>query len=85
MPQPSNQSHQPEQDALARRIATAFHDTDCLRQYQICCRKYPAAVVQKAFQDARSFPPAQIKKSRAAIFFYLVKHYAHQASYNSGT
>lgn len=84
MSQPINQSHQPEQDALAHNIAAAFDDTDCLRQYLVCCRKYPPAVVQKAFQDARSFPPAQIKKSRAAIFFYLVKHYAHQAAYNSG-
>lgn len=84
MAQPIDQAQQPQPDALARSIAAAFQDTSCLRQYLVCCRKYPPAVVQKAFQDARSFPPAQIKKSRAAIFFYLVKHYAHQASYHSG-
>lgn len=72
-----------KQDPFARQIAETFGDLDRLRSYDICCRKYPLALIQRAFRDALNVPEAQIKKSRAAIFFYLVKRYAHQTSNNS--
>lgn len=84
MPHPTHQDLQRKENPLARQIAESFQDLNCLRSYIVCCQKYPPAIVERAYQDARSFPQARIKKSRAAIFFYLVKHYAHQAPYNSG-
>lgn len=79
----ANQPLERTEDPLARQIAETFQDLNCLRSYIVCCRKYPTAIVSRAFQAARSFPQARIKKSRAALFFYLVKHYAHQAPDNS--
>ena len=67
------------QAPVAHHIARAFDDLDRLHNYVVCCQKYPLAVVWKAFKDAQNVPEAKIKKSRAAIFFYLVKQYAHQA------
>lgn len=84
MTHPTQQALQPREDLLARRIAETFNDLGCLRSYLICCRKYPATIIERAFRDARSIPQARIKKSRAALFFYLVKHYVHQAPDNSG-
>jgi hypothetical protein len=84
MSHPTHQSLQRKEDPLARHIAQTFHDLDCLRSYIVCCGKYSPAIVQRAFKDAQSVPQARIKKSRAALFFYLVKHYAHQAPDNSG-
>lgn len=82
MSHPANPSLERREDPLARQIAESFQDLSCLRSYIVCCRKYSPSVVSRAFQAARSFPQARIKKSRAAIFFYLVKHYAHQAPDN---
>lgn len=79
-------THQPIQrggDSFARHIAESFHDLERLRSYVICCRKYQPTIIKRAFIEAQNFPQAQIRKSRAAIFFYLVKQYAHQAPNNS--
>lgn len=80
----AHSSLQQKEASLARQIAETFQDLHCLRSYIVCCQKYPQSAVRKAYQDARSFPEARIKKSRAALFFYLVKHYAHQAPDNPG-
>lgn len=82
MPNALPQSPQRKENPLARQIAETFQDLNCLHSYIVCCRKYSPAIVMKAYQDAKSFPQARIKKSRAALFFYLVKHYAHQAPDN---
>lgn len=84
MPELTHQPPQQKEDSFALHIAESFRDLERLRSYVICCRKYPPAVIDRAFNEAQSFPQAQIRKSRAAIFFYLVKRYAHQAPYNSG-
>jgi hypothetical protein len=80
----TRQPIQRRQNPLARQIAETFHDLDRLRSYDVCCQKYPPPLIQQAFKDALNIPEAQIKKSRAAIFFYLVKRYAHQTSKNYG-
>lgn len=67
----SELTHQPLQrgeDSFALHIAESFCDLDRLRSYVICCRKYPPAIIKRAFNEAQSFPQAQIRKSRAAIF-----------------
>lgn len=71
---------QKRQDRLALQLAEAFHDTEHLRNYLICCRKYSPDVIQKAFAAARTIPEARIKKSRTAVFFYFIKRYAHKTS-----
>lgn len=73
--------HQPlnKRELLARTIAETFQDEARLQHYLVFCRKYPLTILLKAFAHAKHYPQANIKKSRAAIFFYLVKRYAHQA------
>jgi len=72
-----------ERDSLAHELAHAFGETEYLHRYKVCCGKYPQWVIEKAFNIAQTFPQERIRKSRAAIFFYLVKQYAHQPPHNS--
>jgi hypothetical protein len=61
---------------LARTIAEAFSDTDNLATYQILCRKYPDSAVRAAHRAALSVPDEKVKRSRLALFTFLVKKYA---------
>ncbi len=62
-------------DELASMIAKAFGREDSLRQYQTACRQYDVASIEKAFEEANAVPLTKIKKSRSALFFYLLKKY----------
>lgn len=64
---------------LAYTIADTFSDTDRLSLYLIYCKKYPSHIIQRAYGEARSIPNDRIRKSRAAVFFYLVKRYSHES------
>ena len=79
MESPSPQS---KRELLAQTIAQAFNDTEQISLYLNYCKKYPLALVLRAYAEAKSIPPAQIKKSRAAIFFYLIKKYGHERRQN---
>ena len=82
MVQPSvdNWTAYTKREHIALTIAEAFNDLGQIKLYTNYCKKYPLAVIQRAFAEARSFPKDRIRKSRAAIFFYLVKTYAHKAN-----
>ncbi len=76
----TNQTSQPlqAQDATAYYLARELADEENTDKYLVCCRKYPYSVIHQAFRKAQSFPAHRIRKSRAAIFFYFVKQYAHE-------
>lgn len=80
MPNPQQANRQ---ETLARAIAEAFDDEGKLSLYATYCRKYPLPLIYRAFSEARSVPREKIRKSRAAIFFYLVKLYDNQTRHNS--
>jgi hypothetical protein len=64
---------------LAAMLAAAFNDEEKIGLYVVYCKKHPHEVIQRAFADAQNFPEERIKKSRVALFFYLLKRYAHEA------
>lgn len=64
------------QDLLALDICQALDDSDNLPLYISYIRKYPPKIIQQAFNAARKLPENKIKKTRGALFTYLVKHYA---------
>ena len=73
-------THQPhnKREEFAQAIAESFNDQEHLSRYQQACKKYPMAILYRAYSEARSIPAQQVRKSRAAIFFYLIKCYAHE-------
>lgn len=64
------------QDWLALDICEALDDQDNLPLYLSYVRRYPPRIIQRAFNEARKLPENKIKKTRGALFTYLVKHYA---------
>lgn len=68
---------------LAYMIAESFNDLGQLKLYINYCKKYPLNIIYRAFSEAKNFPEEKIKKSRAAIFFYLIKTYAHRSNQDS--
>ncbi len=78
-----NSSKPTKREHLAFMIADAFNDLGQIKLYVIYCKKYPLSVIHRAFSEAKAYPEARIKKSRVAIFFYLLKTYAHQKSENT--
>jgi hypothetical protein len=78
-PTNENDSTNKSADALARSIAEEFGDLDNLPTYQLHCRKYPEEVIRKAHKHTLSVPPDKVKRSRLALFIYLVKKYARES------
>ena len=78
LPKPTKREH------LALMIADAFDDLAQIKLYVTYCKKHPLTIIERAFAEAKAYPEARIKKSRAAIFFYLLKTYAHQSYENPG-
>lgn len=66
-----------KREYLALMMAQAFHDEAQVRLYLQACQKYSLQIVYRAFAEAKSVPDAQVRKSRAAIFFYLLKRYSY--------
>jgi len=64
------------QDWLALDICQILGDSDNLPLYLSYVRKYSPKIIQMAFDAARELPANKIKKTRGALFTYLVKHYA---------
>ena len=64
------------QDLLALDICQTLGDLDNLPLYLSYIRKYSPKIIQMAFDAARELPANKIKKTRGALFTYLVKHYA---------
>lgn len=72
-----------KRDYLAQLIAQTFNVEADIKRYQNVCRKYALRVVWRAFAEAKSVPASQIKKSRPALFFYLLKKYSHEQKNHS--
>jgi len=65
-------------DQLASYIANQLNDPSYQNTFAAICRLYPRTIIQKALTETKEVPREKIKKSRGALFLYLVKKYAHQ-------
>lgn len=63
-------------DYLALKIARAFNEESKLPLYRVLCENFNDQIVNKAFAEVMNVPNEKIKKSRAALFAYLLKKYA---------
>ena len=62
-------------DALALEIAQSFKDEIRLEMYRRVCVSREHSVVYKAFRETMAIPAHQVKKSRPAIFFFILHAY----------
>ena len=71
------------EERLAHRVADGLDDLKNLRLYQSYCGRFPAELILKAYVRAREPTPDKIKKSRGALFNFLVQLYARRRENNS--
>ena len=62
-----------KEEKLAREIADALDDNDSLTVHIEFAEKYSEGFLRKTLQKVLSIPPDQIRKTRGALFTYLVK------------
>lgn len=67
---------------LAMDIAQALEDQENLALYISYCRKYPLPLLRKVLGEVKEIPAERIKKSRGALFNYLVQKYAKENHQN---
>jgi len=65
---------------LAMDIAQALEDQENLALYISYCRKYPLSLLKKVLDEVRQIPSEKIKRSRGALFNYLVQKYAKETT-----
>jgi hypothetical protein len=70
---------------LARKIAKAFKDDANYRFYLAYCQRYPLKIIWRAFIEVQHVPPERIRKSKGALFNYLVQKYAKEYQELIGT
>lgn len=64
------------QELLAWDLAVGLEDQRNFSRYLTYADQYPEQVLRQLLAQARAVPPAKIKRSRAALFTYLLKHHA---------
>jgi DNA-binding Lrp family transcriptional regulator len=69
-----------KEELLASDIAEMLDDQRNIRQYLSYARRYPESVLREFLSQVQQTPLHRIKKSRAALFAYLVKQYGQQTS-----
>lgn len=69
----------PVEESLARELAEALGDQASLDLYRAYVLAYPDVLLRRALAEARSVPQERIKKSRGALFTYLVRKYARRS------
>jgi len=64
------------EELLALDLADALNDTKSLSIYLSYARRYPESLLRRALGEVKEVPLEQIKKSRAALFNYIIHKYA---------
>ncbi len=80
-------TYEPHETKLAHEIAGTLNDWEALPFHLDLTRKYSEALLRKTLAHVMSLDESQIKKSRAALFTYLVtrngrKRDSHSTNYD---
>jgi DNA-binding transcriptional MocR family regulator len=68
------------EELLALDISEVLDDQRNIKQYLHFARKFPESILREFLSQVKQTPPEKIKKSRAALFVYLVKQYDQQTA-----
>jgi hypothetical protein len=71
-----------QQYKLALELADALNDMEALTVYQGFAERYSEEFLRKILQKVLSIPEDKIRKTRGALFTYLVKQ-SHANAYRS--
>ena len=65
-------------DDLATEIAKTFQEEHRIELYRYVFQKHDESTIRKAFEEASKVPVSKIKKSKSALFFFLLNKYAEK-------
>ncbi len=71
-------------ERFAQHIATALGDLKNLPLYKSYCHRFPVGVILNAFFRAKETPASGVKKSRGALFNFLVQLYGRERNQHQG-
>ncbi len=61
---------------FAQKIATILNDQAALPLYETFVKQHPIEILEDLLNKVMSIPDYKIKRTRGALFTYLVKQYA---------
>lgn len=73
-------NYNPQEIKLANELADTLQDWDALPYYLQCARKYQESFLRKILAKVMSIPESKIKKTRGALFTYLVNQQHNNGS-----
>lgn len=65
-------------DDLAMEIAKTFKEEHRTDLYRYIFQKHDESTIRRAFEETMKVPDSKIKKSKSALFFYLLNKYAEK-------
>lgn len=65
-------------DDLAMEIAKTFKEEHRTDLYRFIFQKHDESTIRRAFEETIKVPDSKIKKSKSALFFYLLNKYAEK-------
>ena len=68
------------QELLAHDLAEALNDPAHFTIYLLYAKQYPESFLRRVLAETKMTPDTKIRKSRSALFNYLVYHYAGQGN-----
>jgi biotin operon repressor len=71
------------EELLALDLAKALNDRKGLSLYLSYSKKYPESFLRKVLGEVKEIPDRKIKKSRGALFNYLIQKYVKETSKNN--
>jgi hypothetical protein len=78
--EPHAPGSQARQELLAWDLATALDDPAGIRFYRCCARRYPEAQLRRILAGVMEIPPEKIRRSRAALFNFLIQKHAPKST-----
>jgi hypothetical protein len=73
-----------EEDQLALDLARDLNDPNGFPLYRSYAARYPEPFLRKILEVVNKIPSEKIRKSRGALFNYLIQQHGHKASQNPG-
>ena len=71
------------EELLAEDIAVGLDDQQRLSLYLSYAKKHPEQLLRRVLSEVRGYPVGRIKKSRGALFSYLVKKYGEETNHSN--
>ena len=67
-----------EREELALEVARALHEEHRLPIYLELGKTYPVDTIRRSLEEVKRVPESKIRKSKAALFTYLLKKHAKE-------